>query len=391
MTAHTQPLDLVILGGGLAGLTLCEALAGRGLSVLVLEARPEYITDRTWSFWSADGEPAPWPGEQGRWNRWQVRHGERAPVACGAPGWQYVSLDAGAWLNAQAQRIAADPDQRLAMGREVIDMDVTDAGVRVRLRSARHSDAIETIEARQVVDARLNWRRAPAPSYAQHFLGYEVETNRPAFDGGVAGLMEFRPGAMAGEGVDFVYLLPFTDRRALIEVTRFSAVAPPQASLKAWLGAELRQRCGARPVRVFRSETASLPMTVTAPKRSPHPGRYLAIGQGAGVNRGATGYAFRRIRRQCQQLVDDLCRQGRLPDIAPDPGGPIERGMDRLFLRVIRRRPDLAPRLFADLFAGCPPARLVRFLDDSPSLVDRIAVITACARPAFAAGLLGPK
>ena len=39
MTAHTQPLDLVILGGGLAGLTLCEALAGRGLSVLVLEAR----------------------------------------------------------------------------------------------------------------------------------------------------------------------------------------------------------------------------------------------------------------------------------------------------------------------------------------------------------------
>lgn len=323
MSARAEPVDLVILGGGLAGLTLCEALAGRGLSVLVLEARHEYTTDRTWSFWSAADEPSPWPGEQGRWDRWQVRNGERPPVKCSARGWQYVSLDAGAWLKAQTERIASDPDQRLAMGHEVMDLDFSATDVRVRLRSASNPATIETVVARRVVDARLDWRRAPTPAYAQHFLGYEVESEAAVFNPRVAGLMEFKSGAMAGEGVDFVYLLPFTERRALVEVTRFSAAAPSWNSLQTWLGAELRERCGARPVRVYRSETASLPMTVTKPQRSAHPGRYLAIGQGAGVNRGATGYAFRRIRRQCQQLADALCRHGYLPSAAPDPGGPL--------------------------------------------------------------------
>ncbi|MEY2979796.1 MAG: hypothetical protein RL562_23, partial [Planctomycetota bacterium] len=47
-------LDLVVLGGGLAGLSLAERLAAAGAQAprtVVLEARADYADDRTWCFW----------------------------------------------------------------------------------------------------------------------------------------------------------------------------------------------------------------------------------------------------------------------------------------------------------------------------------------------------
>ena len=46
--------DLIILGGGCAGLSLAQRLAesSSGIRVLVLESREAYHHDRTWCFWA---------------------------------------------------------------------------------------------------------------------------------------------------------------------------------------------------------------------------------------------------------------------------------------------------------------------------------------------------
>jgi lycopene beta-cyclase len=44
--------------------------------------------------------------------------------------------------------------------------------------------------------------------------------------------------------------------------------------------------------------------------------------------------------------------------------------MDQLFLRVLRRHPELGPNLFATLFRRCPSAPLVRFLTGTGSVLD---------------------
>nr|QQZ51566.1 FAD-binding protein [Phenylobacterium glaciei] len=38
LAARTAPVDVVVVGGGAAGLTLAHALRGSGLSILLLEA-----------------------------------------------------------------------------------------------------------------------------------------------------------------------------------------------------------------------------------------------------------------------------------------------------------------------------------------------------------------
>ena len=54
-----EKYDIVIIGGGLAGLSLATRLAAsrfQHLRVVVLEPRTQYVRDRTWCYW-ADGNP----------------------------------------------------------------------------------------------------------------------------------------------------------------------------------------------------------------------------------------------------------------------------------------------------------------------------------------------
>ena len=66
-----------------------------------------------------------------------------------------------------------------------------------------------------------------------------------------------------------------------------------------------------------------------------------------------------------------------LIDLAARPRPGLIRYMDRVLLHLLEGRPALAPRVFAALFAGCPPRALVRFLNDSASPLDLAAVATA--------------
>jgi lycopene beta-cyclase len=57
--------------------------------------------------------------------------------------------------------------------------------------------------------------------------------------------------------------------------------------------------------------------------------------------------------------------------------------MDRLFLNVLCARPELAPELFAALFAMKEPGRMIRFLSDLATWVDCAAMIRALPASPF--------
>jgi lycopene beta-cyclase len=57
--------------------------------------------------------------------------------------------------------------------------------------------------------------------------------------------------------------------------------------------------------------------------------------------------------------------------------------MDQVFLKVLRRYPALAPELFLRMFEKVPSARLLRFLSDSPTLLDSLYLIGALPKIPF--------
>ena len=115
-------LDLVVLGGGCAGLSLALRLAeDRGLCrrVAVLESRQAYRHDRSWCFWRTG------PHRYERlvkrsWSHLALRSAARAvQVDCTSTPYQF--LEAGAFYDHALQALAASAAVRLQTGVTVLE------------------------------------------------------------------------------------------------------------------------------------------------------------------------------------------------------------------------------------------------------------------------------
>jgi lycopene beta-cyclase len=361
--------DVVILGGGCAGLSLAAHLAssgGRLGKVLVVEARKRYADDRTFSFWS--GSPTLFADcVQASWNRWRIEAGARR-IERGAPGLRYETIGAGRFYAAATSMIAASPNVRLLQGVTTLALDEDGDAAWVSTDHGR-------IRTRLVVDTRPPPVLAAASGLLQLFTGWEVETAQPAFDPDVVELMHFDPPH--ARHVGFTYVLPFSPTRALVEYTRLAAdfaEAPTDAEVQAIVAA----RAGSG-FRVVRRESGALTMRVEGRRKSAGP-RMLRLGTLGGAARASTGYAFTAIEAQAASLAASLQDgwKGGLNWTAPALPFWL-REMDRVFLRALRRNMHAGPALFADLFDRCPPQSLVRFLTGSRNPAD--AAAAACALP----------
>ena len=373
--------DLLILGGGAAGLSLARRLAEQGETAprtLVLESRAAYVDDRTWCFWTQPSARLPHLVRR-RWAKVSLASPtERIVVDCAE--FPYALLPSGGFYEESSGLIARSENVRLNLGVSVrgeprkVDGQwevATSAGVR---------------RARWVVDTRPPAAAAEGAAVLwQSFLGAEIECPAPVFDPTVAEIMHFTEGE-AGQ-ILFHYVLPLSPTRALLEVTAFSPAPAGPDVFRAELARLIRQRLGERPCRTRREEHGILPMGLPPPKPAADP-TFVRAGLMAGGARASSGYAFQRIQRWAETCARSLAEG--LGPRAHAPDGWILSRMDALFLQVLRRRPELAPILFLAMFRKVAPARLARFMSDQGTWLDDLAVIAALPPGPFLRELFRP-
>lgn len=364
------PVDLLILGGGCAGLSLGVRLAeqpGRCRHAVLLESRSAYANDRTWCFWGLQPHRHESMVDHA-WTRFAVRAGSDAVLAdCAAT--PYQQLRSGAFYTASKAAIDASRSVDLRMGSGAGEIrESSDGGWLVATEKGE-------LHARAIVDTRPP--ALPARGRAtlwQSFIGAEVESADNAFDPGQATLMDFDCETPAPGVIMFTYVLPTSPRRALVETTAFSPEPIAPEALAGHQRTAVIRACGGPALNTLRREHGVLPMGLRGVDASP--GRdYVRAGLSGGAARPASGYAFMRIQRWADACAARL-RWGGMP--IAQPGDPtLTRWMDTLFLRVLAKHPERAPEIFLRLFGRVDTPRLVRFLSDCPTLADRLAVIRA--------------
>ena len=206
----------------------------------------------------------------------------------------------------------------------------------------------------------------------QRFLGQEVRTERPVFDPMVATLMDFRAGQ--GDGVHFVYVLPFTARTALVEDTHLGTVATAPAARRATIATYLAEAYGTTEFVVEREERGSLPMSTRAHPAEPLPCVW-SVGTSAGAVRPSSGYAFARIQRHAQAVARAVASGAARPPAPPGSRRGLE--LDRIFLAALARRPGAFPALFASLVDRVPADAFARFMSDASSPADELRIAAA--------------
>ena len=373
--------DLLILGGGAAGLSLARRLAEQGTNAprtLVLESRVDYADDRTWCFWMHPSAQLTHLVRR-RWAKVSLASPtERVLVDC--PEFPYALLPSGGFYQDSRECLARSEQVRLVMG-----VSVLGAPRKVDGRWEVETSA-GVQRARWIVDTRPS--APPAEGAAvlwQSFLGQEIEAAGPVFDPTVAEIMHFTQGD-AGQ-ILFHYLLPLSPTRALLEVTAFSPKPAGPDAFRAELNRFIDRRLEGRRYQLRREEHGILPMGLPAPEPSADP-TYVGAGLMAGGARASSGYAFQRIQRWAENCAQSLAAgHGPQPHAAD---GWVLGQMDALFLQVLRRRPELAPTLFLAMFRRVAPARLARFMSDQATWLDNLAVIAALPPGPFLRELFRP-
>ena len=372
--------DYLLVGGGAAGLSLAYHLAQEprlaGKRVLLIEPAAKDQNDRTWSFWTDT------PGLFD-----EVAAHEWHKIAFRSPGFErtfaltkysYRTLRGLDFYQFVHRALGARPAQFACVRAEVADLVNTAAGVQ-----ARTTDG-QVFTAQYAFDSRPP-AIAPQPGtyryLLQHFVGWEVETTRDAFDPQVMEFMDFR-GAQHHEA-RFIYVLPFGPRRALVEYTLFSPTPLAKADYEAHILEYLQHTLGLAvgQYRVVAEEVGAIPMT-DHPLPSRAGARIINLGTRAGRAKPSTGYAFQRIQAQSARLVRALATTGHPP---ADPTGDKWqfRLFDTLLLDIMQRQGERTRDIFTQLFQRNPVERIFQFLDEKTSWADNLRIMNSVSAGPF--------
>jgi lycopene beta-cyclase len=365
-------VDLLILGGGCAGLSLAMQLAQHQQRVprtLILEQRSHYDDDRTWCFWGDDRTPfADLAGHQ--WRAVSVRNEDRvARLDCSAA--PYRMLASEAFYSAACAAISDAPQLLLEMNSPLLSEAVFKGDFwHVETPSG-------SVSAAMVVDTRPLTPTAIDAVLWQSFYGHEIECEQAVFEPDCVELMHFSNAD--SELVAFTYVLPLSRTRALVEFTVFAVQPLSAAALEDALNDAIEKRVKGAAFTLLRSEHGVLPMGLAATPAAAvaldSSSSYCRAGLFAGAARPATGYAFQRIQRWAADCAAVLAGGGAPIGHRHDPC--FLAWMDRLFLHVIQRQPSLAPQLFVDMFDRVEPQRLIRFLSDRGRFIDYLSIALA--------------
>lgn len=370
-SVSVRAYDYLIVGGGAAGLSLAYHISQEprlaDKRVLVLEPEAKDQNDRTWSFW-ADA-PTLFDGI--------VAH-EWKQIAFRSPRFEQVipltrhrykmirGLDFYRFVRAA---LAASP-QFTCVATTATDLQNTATGVvaqtplgEFRARYAFDSRPPDLVRLKQPDQYRY---------LLQHFVGWEIETSHDVFDPATAEFMDFR-GPQHQEA-RFMYVLPFSKRRALVEYTLFSAETLPQAEYEAAMRTYLRE-LGVTDFRIEAVEIGAIPMT-DHPLSARNGAHIIHLGTRAGRAKASTGYAFKRIQAHSARLVAGLAATGHPPRNLTGDQWQF-RLFDTLLLDIMQRRGEQTREIFSDLFRRNPVERIFDFLDERTSWVENFQIMNS--------------
>lgn len=363
--------DYVIVGGGAAGLSLAYHISQeprlRQKRVLLLEPEAKDTNDRTWSFWT--DKPTLFDAIVAyEWNRLAFR----------SPGFAHVfplarhryKMIRGLDFYQFVRAALADNPQFTLLRTGVSGLDNRpEGGVCV-------TTPLGEFAASYAFDSRppqLEQRPEKHRYLLQHFVGWEVETDHDVFDPTTVEFMDFR-GEQHQEA-RFMYVLPFSKRRALVEYTLFSAELLPKEAYEAAMRTYLHDTLGVSSFQIEAEEMGAIPMT-------DHPlpagvGQYIVnLGTRAGRAKPSTGYAFKRIQEHSARLVEALAATGQPPRHLTGDQWQF-RLFDTLLLDSMQRRGEHTRDIFAQLFQRNPVERIFDFLDERTSWLENLQVMNS--------------
>jgi lycopene beta-cyclase len=206
--------------------------------------------------------------------------------------------------------------------------------------------------------------------FLQHFLGWEIKTNSPAFNVNQATFMDFR--VSQEHGTTFMYVLPTSPDTALIEYTLFTETLLKKDQYIKALKEYIEGSLGIQQYQIEHEESGIIPMTNTPfPKQN---GTVVHIGIAGGQAKASSGYAFKAIQKRTAQIVQSIRHNKAL---SPQSSFKEQKGhfYDSTLLNVLHNKKMNGDAIFAKIFQHNKANKVLDFLDNNSSIFTDLQIM----------------
>jgi lycopene beta-cyclase len=371
----TSKKRILIAGAGAAGMSLAWHLMDQypsDIDVILLDPNAKQKNDRTWCYWSTEKLPVCLNIKQ-EWNHIRLGLGDLTYSKV-LHDLTYYCVQSSDFYKHIHEAIKNTPNFRFV--RDTVTHIQSDKEIaRVYTSSGQMYEADWVFDSRPQVGLSQEF---PETSTWQHFVGLELETTAAVFNPEEVTLMDF--AYSAEEGVQFIYVLPFSETTALVELTAFSNEAVDEAACISAIHRYVQDTWDTKVKRVIYTEKGSIPMTAYRFDRRPSP-RVMRIGTAGGATRASTGYTFANIQRDSAAIVQSLTRHGH--PFHGEAQSLRARFYDRILLDLMHHEPQRIPKLFYDMFRKNSPDSIFRFLDGQTTLFEELLILLTLPWPPF--------
>ena len=360
--------DYIIAGAGCAGYSLLYHLLQdpllRQKKILIIDANFNKGNDRTWCFW----EDSTGPFESivcKKWSTIEVLKGAMFRILPTAP-FEYKMIQ-GIDFYQYISAFAKGFDNVEWVASKIISIDSVHAGARVNWEGGTATA--------DYVFSSIHGDRIQSKLW-QHFKGIVVEFDAPVFDDTIARLMDFNVPQM--DATAFMYLLPLTAKKALVEYTLFSPSILEESKYDEVLHAYMESHYKGQQYTIVHTEQGAIPMTTK--KMSTNNGAVVAVGTIGDAVKASTGYAFQFIQQQTQQIVEQLKTN---QSLNPAVHNTRHQFYDAVLLYILEHKHMEGDEIFARIFKKNDASTIFKFLSNTSSLMEDIRIMSSLPTAIF--------
>jgi len=206
----------------------------------------------------------------------------------------------------------------------------------------------------------------------QHFKGWVIETKQPIFNPNEATFMDFRVGQE--QGATFVYVLPTSTTKALVEYTFFNETLLDKTAYDTLLKDYLKQYWNLEAFTIVENEYGVIPMTNH--RFQSNEGNVINMGTAGGWTKASSGFTFQFIQKKTYALTQALVKE-KAPIIKKQFSDYFFDLYDATLLNVLVKRKMSGSDIFYQLFSKQKTKTIFRFLDNETNLMEDLKILSS--------------
>ena len=219
------------------------------------------------------------------------------------------------------------------------------------------------------------------PLLNQSFIGWTIETEEDIFDDKTITLMDFDRDQK--DETRFIYVLPFSSKRALVEYTLFSEKIISDQDYEKGIKEYLNEK-GIEKYNIIEKEKGNIPMTCFPFEKS-NTNQLIYIGTAGGWTKPSTGYTIKNAIEKTKEIVS-LIKSNK----------PLENFnkrnrfwyYDLILLDVLKSTKGNGYKAFSYMFKRNNPMKILKFLDEKTNLFEELPILLSVNKIPFIKALV---